>query len=440
VRIVDDKINVLYVETEPTWDFRYIVDTLQRDRRIKLKVVLIKGDSDLSEDPDSIYLARIPDDRQTLFGNDLVIIGDVDPNQLGADRMNLLNEWVSKMGGGLLFKAGPKFNPNAYHDTPLEPMLPVESEGKTAEEYSDPVQLKLTPAGETSPLLTVSDDPQENIAIWNGFPGVRWTAWADQARPGAQVLLVDPTSSRANSEGPEPVMAVENYGLGQTFYIGTDETYRWRSKIGEKYFTRIYGQIIQALTAQHMEGASQLVQLKTDRASYLTGDKVKISGRIFQTGFTPVTDAEVPGTLTITPTPKPGQPPPPAQTQDVRLEAIPDQPGQYKAEITAQVAGSYSYSVTRAPTVAAKFDVAEPRIEMADIAMNERLLKSMASTSGGTFLREEDLDKLPQMVVDKSAKNVSFKKIPLAFAPALLGLIILIACIEWLWRRKLELK
>jgi len=55
-------------------------------------------------------------------------------------------------------------------------------------------------------------------------------------------------------------------------------------------------------------------------------------------------------------------------------------------------------------------------------------------------VREENLNDLPQMIADKTAKNVSFKKIPLAFAPALLGLIILVACIEWLWRRKLELK
>jgi len=286
----------------------------------------------------------------------------------------------------------------------------------------------------------LSQDPAENLALWNGFPGVRWTAWVDQARPGAQVLLVDPTPSRANRAGPMPVIALQSYGVGQTLFVGYMETYRWRSQVGEKYFTQIWGQIIQALTSQHNLGASALVQLKTDRASYLTGGRVKISGRIFQSGFTPVTDAEVPGVLTFTPEAKPGQPPAAARTSELRLQAIPDRPGEYRTEMTAPNAGSYSYATARDPSVAVKFQVAEPRIEMSDIAMNEKLLRAMASASGGHFLREEDLNGLPELIASKSTGAVTFKKIPLAFAPLLLALMILVACAEWLWRRKLELK
>ncbi len=90
--------------------------------------------------------------------------------------------------------------------------------------------------------------------------------------------------------------------------------------------------------------------------------------------------------------------------------------------------------------VVVKFDVAEPKVELSDIAMNEKLLHAMASTSGGHFVREEDLNGLPELVASQTSGNVTFKKIPLAFAPIILALMILIACIEWLWRRKLELK
>jgi len=440
VRIVDDKLKVLYIEEEPTWDFQYLLAMFQRDRRFKVKCVLLKGDADLSSQPDSPFLDRIPDDKDTLYANDLIIIGDVDPSDLGDARMKLLNDWVSKMGGGLIFKAGAKFDPDAYRDTPLDPMLPVEAGTKSADEYPEPVQLKLTPTGETSPMLTLSHDPQENDAIWAGFSGVRWTAWVGKARPGAQVLLIDPTPARATEQGPMPVIAEQNYGLGQSLFIGFDETYRWRSKVGEKYYTQIWNQMIQVLTAQHTAGASALTQLKTDRPSYFTGDKVKISGRIFQTGFTPVTDAEVPGTVTIVPAAKPGQPAPAPITKEVRLQTIADQPGEYRAELTAEVAGSYSYSTARDPAVVVKWQVEEPRIEFSDIAMNEKLLRAMAAASGGHFLREEDLNGLPELVASQSTGAVSFKKIPLAFAPVILILMILAGCAEWLWRRRVELK
>ena len=87
-----------------------------------------------------------------------------------------------------------------------------------------------------------------------------------------------------------------------------------------------------------------------------------------------------------------------------------------------------------------KWQVDQPHVEMSDIAMNEKLLRAMASAAGGHFLREEDLNSLPDLMMSQTAGTVTFKKIPLAFAPILLALIILIGCAEWLWRRKLELK
>ncbi len=440
VRIVDEKLHVLYVENLPTWDSTYLLAMMQRDRRYAVKHILLKGDPGMSAATDSPYLDALPSEKAKLYTNDLIILGDVDPTDLGEDWMKLLSDWVDKMGGGLIFKAGRKYDPGAYRGTPLEPLLPVELRDQAAEEYPEPVHLKLTPAGESSPILSLSADPHAGEALWDGFPGVTWTAWVGRARPAAQVLLGDPNPTRATGQSLMPVIALQDYGAGQTLYIGTDETYRWRSKVGEKYYTQIWGQIIQALTAQHTAGASAQTQLKTDRPSYFTGDKVTLTARAFQAGFTPVTDPELPGSVTITPTAKPGQPPPPTVTREVRLQAIADRPGEYRAEMAADIAGSYSYSLVRDPSVVVKWQVDQPHIELADIAMNEKLLQAMASASGGRFLREEDLNTLPDLVSSQQANSVSFQKIPLAFAPLLLAMLILTACVEWLWRRKVELK
>ncbi len=440
VRIIDEKLHVLYVENQTTWDSTYLLAMMQRDRRYAVKCILLKGDRGESATPDSPYLDALPMDKATLYANDLIIIGDADPADLGDDWMKLVSDWVDKMGGGLLFKAGRKFDPAAYRNTPLEPLLPVELRDQPSDEYPSPVQLKLTPVGETSPILFLTADPHASKAVWDGFPGVKWTAWVGKARPGAQVLLGDPTPTRATEQNLMPVMALEDYGAGQTFYVGTDETYRWRSKLGEKYFTQIWGQIIQALTAQHTAGASAQTQLKTDRPSYLTGDKITISARVFQPGFAPVTDAEVPGSVTIMPAVAPGRPAPGPVTREVRLQAIADRPGEYRAVVSADIAGSYSYSLARDPSVVIKWQVDQPHVEMSDIAMNDKLLQAMASTSGGRFLREEDLNRLPDLMASQVSNSVSFQKIPLAFAPILLALMTLTACVEWLWRRKVELK
>jgi uncharacterized membrane protein len=440
LRVVDNRLNVLFIQSEPSWDFEYLLAMLQADRRTKVKVVLLHGDPDLADAPDSPFLKELPDDKESLFGNDIIIIGDVDPAELGDTRMKLINDWVTKVGGGLIFLAGHKFDPYAYLGTPLETLLPVEPQTTRSDRYPQPVSLTLTPAGETSPLLSLSDNPQENEAIWAKFPPVHWTAQVGKARPGAQVLLTDPTESRANSQGAMPVIALQSYGLGQILYLGFDETYRWRSHVGEKYYTAIWGQMLQVLSNQRTLGVSALTQLKTNRPSYLTGDRIKISGRIFKSSFEPVTDPDIPGILTIQAQPFSGQPVPAPQTTELHLQSVPDRPGEYSAELVGKVAGNYSFVTVRDPSVVLKFEVAEPKVELSDTAMNAKLLQNMAAASGGTFLREEDLDRLPDLITKKSADTVSFKKIPLSFAPILLAIMVAAATLEWFWRRHLELK
>lgn len=437
IRVVDTKLNVLLIQGQPNWDFQFLTTMLQRDRRIKLKCFLVDGDEGLSGDPNSPFLDYLPDDKAALYANDVIILGDVDPVFLGEGRMNLLNDWVGKNGGGLIFLGGPRFDPAGYEQTPLKSLLPVEAGGAgPVESYPDPVKLKLTVAGESSPLLVLSANAQENRALWEGFPGVTWTAAAGNARPGAQVLLTDPTPSRATSTGPMPVIAQQNYGLGRTLYIGFNETYRWRSNMGEKYYTRIWGQILQILGDRRMVGSSALTQLKTDRPHYLTGDRVTLSGRFFRAGYEPVNDPDIPGALVLKPDAQAGQ----TASTDIRLQPVADNPGSYTTQFVAGTAGSYSFSVTRDPAVTVKFDVADPKIELADTAMNETLLKAMASASGGAFFREENLYQLPSCVASEISKSAALKKVPLAFSPVLLVIMILAGALEWFWRRRLELK
>jgi hypothetical protein len=129
-----------------------------------------------------------------------------------------------------------------------------------------------------------------------------------------------------------------------------------------------------------------------------------------------------------------------AQTTKLNLEAVPNQPGEYRGEMVAQVPGNYSYSTQRDVATVLKFQVEESTAELTDTALNEKLLNQMASLSGGRFLREEDLNDLPNLIAGKSTALVSFKKIPLTTHQVWLGLLIFTACAEWLWRRRLELK
>ena len=439
LRVTDTKFHVLLIEQEPRWDFRYLLAYLQRDRRLEVQCVMINGEPDLDKLPDSPFLPALPNDREDFFRSQVLILGDVNPEDLGDERMQIIREWVDA-GGGLIFLAGSKFNPTAYVGTPLEALLPIVPDAATLEggqSSPDLFKLQLTSLGETSTYLQMSPDPEENNRIWDEFPGVRWTAPALRAKPGAEVLLVDPRPERSGRYGAPPVFATQPYGSGTCVYIGTDETYRWRSKTGEQYYSVFWGQIMQSLALQLLSGASPHTQLRADRQQYSVGDTVTISGKAFLENFAPLLAPQLDGVLTFASTDANGKTS--TQKQALNLAATPDARG-FLGGFTAKAAGEYEYSTTRDPEAVLRFAVTEPRLEKIQTALNERLLKSMADISGGHFFREEDLDHMPQFVSRKTTTVESYRRLEIYHSCWWLVALIVLASAEWLLRRLNQLK
>lgn len=441
LRVTDSKFHVLLIEQEPRWDFRYLLAYLQRDRRLEVHCVMITGEPGLDQMENSPFLPSLPDDRDTFFHSEVLILGDVDPKDLGDDRMEIIREWV-EAGGGIIFLAGPNFNPTAYAGTPLESLLPVVPDTTSSHDMAiqrapEPFKLQLTPLGETSSYLQMSTDPEENKRIWDEFQGVRWTAPVARAKPGAEVLLVDPRPERAGRYGPLPVFAMQGYGAGTCVYLGTDETWRWRSQVGEKYYSILWGQIMESLSLQLLQGASSKTQLKTDRPQYVVGDKVIIDGNAYTDGFKPLIAPTLEGSLKIATTDASGKTA--EQQQSFNLSPISGENG-FHGDFVARIPGEYSYSTARDPAAILKFEVIDPRLEQLQTALNDKMLKAMANAAGGKFLREEDLDQLPKLLVEKASTAASFKKVELYYSLWWVVALLLFLSFEWLLRRLNQLK
>ena len=439
IRVIDNRVRVFMIDQEPRWDWRYLLDFLQDDRRLTLKCVLLDGDPSLLKLPNTPFIEKLPDDRAALYDSDIILLGDVDPARLGRERMQLIREWVDQAGGGLVFLAGPNHNPRSYIGTPLEPLLPVVPLAGPVDQliarHPEPVKLQLTSAGARSPLLRLAERESDNSAAWKNFVGVRWTAKVARARPGAEVLLVDPSPSRATPNGPGPVLARQRFGRGEVMYFGFNETYRWRSGLGGKAYGQIWSQIFQALSLERLSGASKQVQLRVDRPEYQLGERVVISGRLYQPDFKPLIADVVPARASFT-TASSTTP----IEQEVMLRPVPEEAGGYRAEFTPAVPGRYKFFTMLDPTAVVELDVVEPRLEQSDAAMNLALLDATATAGGGRLLREENLHELPKLLEDKSGSVTSLKRLELAFSPVLMALILLFACSEWLMRRLNRLK
>lgn len=433
VRITDRKFNVLLIEQEPRWDFRYLLDYLQRDPRLEVKCVMIDGEPGLAQQPDSPFLPALPDSRETLFKSQVLILGDVNPEDLGQERMEMIAEWV-EAGGGIIFLAGSNFNPSSYVGTPLEPLLPVVPDVTTRELGSqrelEAFPLELTPLGRRSPYLQMDPEAAANKQIWDNFPGVRWVAPVSRVKPGAEILLVDPRSSSAGRYGMLPVFAMQGYGSGKCVYFGTDETYRWRSKTGEKYYSVLWGQIMQTLALQLLDGASSLTQLRTDRKQYEVGERVVIAGNAYSDNFAPLMEPSLEGVLTLE---KKGEAP-------RSLNLVGNGKNGFRGEFIAKDPGRYSFHTVHDPEGVLKFEVVDSNLESGQTALDDRLLKGMAAAGGGRFLREEDLRHLPEWISATSTRVATYRKVELYYSAWVLTGLLMLLFTEWLLRRLTRLK
>lgn len=438
IKVIDSKIKVLLVDQTPRWEFKYLQMMLLRDRRVELKCFLAEGDKAISRTADSPYLPEFPARRDELFKYDLVILGDIDPKILNAQHQENLNKLVGDFGGALVVLAGKRHMPAQYRRAVLEKLLPVEFEPATLDTRNDPiadrpVRLQLTAAGRASAMLRLSDREDENARMWAQLPPIYWSARVTRAKPAAEVLVVDPDVSKESRFGKMPVIAVQQYGLGQVMFVGTDNLWRWRKNAGDFYYTAIWGQIAQRVSIQRLLGVSRRTQLSADRQNYMTGDRVTVFARLYTgAGYEPLEEASVRGGFGL----KGGQGP----RTELTLRSVPEQPGMYRGEFIATGAGVFGFSVENDPQTILDFNVTEPRFEFGETAMNEPLLKQMASNTGGQFFREENLHQLPDAIRAKTERVQSPLEVELWSSPFYFLLLLGVVTAEWVLRKMSHLK
>jgi hypothetical protein len=438
LKVIDAKIKVLLVDQSPRWEFLYLQAMLLRDRRVDLKCYLVEGDKGISRTADTPYLPEFPARRDELFKYDLVILGDVDPKVLNAQHQDNLSKLVSDFGGGLLVLAGKRFMPGAYRRGALDKILPVEFDPPTIESAADPIadkpiKLQLTAAGRASAMLRLSDKEEENAQIWSQLPPIYWAAKVSRPKPAAEVLVIDPDPAKESRFGKMPVVAVQQYGLGQVMFVGTDNTWRWRKNAGDFYYTLIWGQVAQRISIQRLLGVSKRTQLNTDKQNYYTGDRVTVFARLYSgVGFDPVQEQAVKAFFGL----KSGGGP----KTEVTLRPVPEQAAMYRGEFIAPTAGAYNFWIENDPQTLLDFNVTEPKFEFGETAMNEPLLKDLAASTGGQYFREENLYKLPDTISAKTERVQSPLEVELWASPLYFLLMLAVVTAEWILRKLSNLK
>ena len=459
LRVIDRKMKVLYVEQTPRWDFHFLSTALTRDRDTMLAHTLL-----LDSDPETPQRRTMAPDwpplesshalppREKLFDYDVVILGDVDPRNLGTseedvkDALLNLRDFVER-GGGLIVIAGPQNCPAKYRETQLATVLPVvvdrNAEYDAVRRPRDSTQgfhLRLTEEGEKSPVMNVGQDPADSKRLWESEPSwaMYWSYPALRAKTIAKVLAEsDDPAEESPKFGRRPLIATMLFGRGRTLFVGVDELFRTRFDVGDKYFYKFYGEAVRFLATYKLLGGNKRFKIMTDLTTYTLDDPVRITVDVLDRDYEPSRAKEQTVTLEM-----PGSEPGRRETVDLVIPAG-EEKGTYRKTIVPTRAGDYRLTANaddktdEAPV--AVFHVVQSSLEGRDLLLNETTLRDMASTSDrGEFLYLSDLPKVaPRSRTEKIRTNVREDEMwdngwTLAAAVALLAA-------EWLLRKRWRL-
>ncbi len=428
---MDRRVRVLYIESSPRWEYKFLQSTLLRDRRVEPHFLLTEADAGVRKSGPP-FLPAFPS-RDQLFAYDLLILGDVPATYLGTEHMEWIRDFVNE-GGGVAMIAGRGHAPASFSDTVLAEVLPVEvrpvpfSSGmEHRPELFTPV---LSDAGQRSDMMALKDNRDDNLRTWKELPGFSWYYPALKLRPGAVAYLTHPRQHLPNSSQAMPVLAVQFYGRGESLFLASDETWRWRYNAGDRYFSRFWGQVVYRLGLPHLLGNARRVQLALERSEMTLGRPASVYARLFDREFRPWQAERVPARLTRLDAP--GQTKP---SRQIMLEAVTGQPGEYRAMLANDTPGRFELRVESPVTTTLPYRVAlPPRHELEPLGMAEDELREAARLSGGAFYREEDLHALPSRIVPARASYTLRQEI-LLWNPLALVIFVGLVTVEWTVRK-----
>ena len=112
---------------------------------------------------------------------------------------------------------------------------------------------------------------------------------AADVKPGVRVLAEHPT--RSGRDGKQlPVIVMQYVGAGKVLFHATDETWRWRRRVGDVFFARYWIQTIRYLSRGKLAEGQRSAELTTDRREYHPGDPVRLRVRFADERLAPADD------------------------------------------------------------------------------------------------------------------------------------------------------
>ena len=399
VEVGERTINVLLVDGEPRWEFRFIRNVLERDPAVRLSVCLIRPKLGTIAGPG--YVSTLPADKKDLAEYDLVILGEVPRAGLPDSFLTELAEMVKLRGGALIVIAGRRGYYRDLAGTPVEEVLPVKLDGvPDAGRGGSAFRMELSHEGGTHLVTRLASDQQENELTWAALPAMTWSAGGASLTRGADALLVHPYMVDGTARAP--LVAVQRAGAGKVMFCGVEETWRWRKAVGDRYHYRFWAQAVRWMVKRPFAQGDARARLSVDRSECGIGESVEIEAFCVGPDGFPLAKAQVwvkaagPGKefrrLVMEPAP--------GGWGIYRAAFAPERPGTYRLQPIVSAYGDEPLESS------ATLEATRPDLERNFLAQDRATLEAIAQAAGGQYLAAEQIDRLPGILAAKAERKM----------------------------------
>ena len=443
VQIIDDFLRLMFVEYEPTWEWRFVKEVFHRDKLVGTRGfrTFLRSADPVVRETNELFLPTLTLPRSQFFENDVIFLGDMPTSALSTRFCEMTKEFVSQFGGGLVIMAGPRFGPGQLAETPLADMLPVVVDPDAKRRDEKEFRLTLTPVAAQFDFMRLGQTEADNVKAWNNLSKLPWYQPVRRVETrGTQVLAEHPTEKCLDGKTPQPLIAIRQYGRGEVVYVAFDEMWRLRRIYGEEYYRQFWGQLIHRLGLSHALGSHKRFVVRTDKSRYRSNDQVLVTVEAYDKEFHPLDEKEIPDRRLTAEIIRPDRD---AEGNRSQVFGIPQlKPGVFETRVNVFSGGEYRLRIADPianDVVEINFDVANISIERRNPVRNVALQKNIAVETGAKSYGLLDVEQFPDDFQPTRHKETSLEIVPLWSTWLTFASVITLLLVEWFVRKLVNL-
>ena len=449
INVVRDKIRVVQVVGQPSWDQRHMRNHLKENPNVDLVsfFILVNRFGPRVVGPRETSLIPFPVDElfgQELGGFDLLVMQNFN---YGPYQMRQYLPQIAKFvrdGGAFVMTGGPlSMSAGGYYGTELADILPVDlppTFGDGSAISTESFQPRLTESGGFHPITRLALDPAQNTKVWNDIHPLEGLNHSARAKEGAVVLVEHPDLKDAAGK-PMPVVAVHEVGEGRAMVVATDSTWFWNFKAGGKgedshNYAAFWDNAIRWLIR---DPELDLLKVRVLRESVPVGEQAEVLVSAFQADYRPAGRQRVELTVRRR---GPGDGRGEGEVVSRQTDLVTDPQGELRVSLPVTTDGIYEVDAQanivagRVTTAMDLFVGVDINPELEHVVPDERMVGNLAKATGGKVLplsaswKEIPLEE-PTVMRVKSRTHQE-----LWSAPWALLLAALLFGLEWWLRRR----